>query len=201
MREIEIHQHSSPENPLNVPLVRGRSSGGRLVKRDRSQSTQATRHNSSSLFQSSSRPASAAPSAWPPKNYNATEPVGWRPPSVHNSERSRSRPSSVQSNGGDNCGPSRTNSATRAVGLPSSSISPDDTKSRRRSWIFGGTRKRQSSTSEQPKARAWIAGHAEGRVPYDLGPLLNAGRVPELWDSNGGMLFGLLYSVHSLIPV
>jgi len=187
-RESNAHQRSPPENASDVPDVRGRSSASRLVKRNRSQSSQSAQRNTWSELRSSSRAASTAPSAWPPKNYNAAEQVGWRPPSVHNSEPSRSRPGSVRSNGGDTREPSRTSSVTKAVTPPNSFEPSDEPKSRRRSWIFGGTRKRKTSISEQPKARAWIAGHSDGRVPYDLGPLLHAGKVPELWNSTGGMI-------------
>lgn len=183
-------QTHSPDDTLNVPQVRERSPGNRLTKRDRSQSN----HRLPAVFRSSSRSSSTtAPSAWPPKNYSQEEQVGWRPPSLHNSDASGSRPGSVRSDRGESRGPSRANSVAKALAPPSSFVPPDETKSRRKSWMFGGSR-RKTSGSEQVKARAWIAGHPDGRVPYDLGPLLNAGRVPELWNSSGGASFFRSYS-------
>jgi len=176
-----------PDSPgrdesVSAAQVRGRSPGNRLVKRDRSQSN----HRLTSVFRSSSRSNSvSAPSAWPPKNYSQDEQVGWRPPSIHNSEASGSRPGSVRSGRAGARAPSRANSTAKVLAPPSSFVAPDETRPRRMSWMFGGAR-RKISGPEQPKARAWIAGHPDGRVPYDLGPLLNAGRVPELWNSNGG---------------
>lgn len=63
-------------------------------------------------------------------------------------------------------------------------------KLKRKSWMPGakdkGAPKPASPASpKKTSAKAWITGHPE-KVPYDLGPLVAAQSVAELWDETGG---------------
>ncbi|KAF2461922.1 hypothetical protein BDY21DRAFT_277319 [Lineolata rhizophorae] len=55
---------------------------------------------------------------------------------------------------------------------------------KRRTWLPGG-HSRHASKAEENRPQAWIYSTDGKRTPYDLGPMLNAQPVPELWDDNG----------------
>ncbi|KAK2762139.1 hypothetical protein FQN54_001146 [Arachnomyces sp. PD_36] len=66
----------------------------------------------------------------------------------------------------------------------------DSRQNNRMSWFLGGKNSRRSSTEEDkplkapPKYSAWVAGLLE-EFPYDLNPLVNGEKIPELWDADG----------------
>lgn len=87
-------------------------------------------------------------------------------------------------------------SAQAATGAQQSPVSPRDPSAcsseapvedktlKRKSWL-PGFRKSSRQLDEAPKQIAWVAG-CQDTQPYETNKLVNAWRVPELWDDSGG---------------
>ncbi|KAJ9667200.1 hypothetical protein H2201_002721 [Coniosporium apollinis] len=71
---------------------------------------------------------------------------------------------------------------SRGMGPPVSYNNQSQAKPKRRSWFGGGSRDKHGPQEQAPLA--WVIGH-ETKLPYNLSLLLNAEKVPELWDEHG----------------
>ncbi|KAI9726454.1 MAG: hypothetical protein M1828_001276 [Chrysothrix sp. TS-e1954] len=67
-----------------------------------------------------------------------------------------------------------------------------DKMKKRRTWLPGQKQQSQSSNDLRAKPQAWVAGHSNRVISYDLNPLTNAERTSELWD-DGANTFVYLF--------
>ncbi|KAI9690426.1 MAG: hypothetical protein M1822_009389 [Bathelium mastoideum] len=69
--------------------------------------------------------------------------------------------------------------------MATSSLNPPVKEEKRKSrGLFGRSKNKKKEEEQGPLiSLAWIIGH-EGRVPYDVSPLVNGEKIPELWDDN-----------------
>lgn len=84
--------------------------------------------------------------------------------------------------------------------VPGSAISPASPSTptgsasgrlaKKRSAVPSNRQEKNNFSSAESQQKAWIAGLKE-HIPYDLLPLLNGHRLPELWDENGDVFVHL----------